>query len=359
MELSSSLLRKVFWKNLYFLSRLIKIFSFNKINIRVVVIYAARIGHLIMTPELARINRKEYRKKGIIIIDFMILYYRYRSDSYTDQFIVEYIKNNNIFIPSIFMPNKNGPEWLSSEYPNLVFNSDPTADADTENELIKYSPSKNLQKFRRKKIQKVLKDFELEVGDKWICVLVRDGAYLRSTYPQISWNHHDYRDHDANLFIPAIRHLLNAGYKVFRMGSVANNRLEITDINFVDYAFNEKRSQQADFALWTNCAFAITTSSGIDFLANLNRRPLGIIDAVPVDYEYNSVSTILNYRKHRIRGTSRFLTKNEIIRLGLGRALSSENFTRQNVELVLSDSQEILFHISEFERLVRNKNYFI
>jgi putative glycosyltransferase (TIGR04372 family) len=359
MELSTSLLRKVFWKNLYLLSRLIKIFSFNKINIRVVVIYAARMGPLIITPELARVNRKKYREKGIIIIDFLILYYRYRSNNYKDQFIVKYIKNNNITIPSIFLPNKNGPEWLSSEYPNLVFNSDPTVDVDIGNKLIEYSPSKNLQKFRRKKIQRILKKFGLEIDDKWVCVLVRDGAYLRSTYPQISWNHHDYRDHDANLFIPAIRHLLNAGYKVFRMGSVANKRLEITDINFVDYAFNEERSQEADFALWTNCAFAITTSSGIDFLANLNRRPLGIIDAVPVDYEYNSASTILNYRKHRIRGTSRFLTKNEIISLGLGKAFYLDNFTRQNIELVLSDSQEILLHISEFERLVRNKNYLI
>jgi putative glycosyltransferase (TIGR04372 family) len=359
VELSSSLLRKVFWKNLYFLSRLIKIFSFNKINIRVVVIYAARIGHLIMTPELARINRKEYRKKGILIIDFMVLYYRYESKSYKDQFITKYIKNNNVFIPSVFLPKKNGPEWLNSEYPNLVFNSDPTLDSDIENKLMDFPPSKNLQKFRRRKIQRILKNFGLEVGDKWVCVLVRDGAYLRSTYPQISWKHHDYRDHDANLFIPSIRHLLHAGYKVFRMGAIANKRLEITDINFVDYAFDVRRSQEADFALWTNCAFAISTSSGIDFLANLNRRPLGIIDAIPVDYEYNSALTILNYRKHRIRGTSRFLTKNEITSLGLGRALSSENFTRQNVELVLSDSKEILLYISEFERLVRNKNYLI
>jgi len=332
-----------------FLSKTISIICFGKVNFRIVIIYAARIGPIILVPELARISRKIIKRdKKICIIDFLILYDRYRSPILKNQTLINYWRTKNIFLPKFLLPEDNGPEWLNKYFPKLVFNADPTADIELGFNFVEHSPHSRLQTFKHKKVDRILASYGLSKGDKYVCILARDDRYLKETFPKIDWAHHDYRNHDIQLFVPSIDYLVNSGYKVFRMGYKCKEQVKFNHPLFIDYAFDKNHSQLSDFALWTNCSFAISTSSGIDFLANLNRRPLGIVDVVPVGYAHNSASTILNYRKHRL-SNGKYLTKDEIIAMGLGQAITSKDFDAKNVKLELSSSSEILEYVIKFE----------
>ena len=349
VQVNLNYIRMLFWLSFSLLFKIVSKICFGKLKARIVIIYSARIGPIILVPELARINRKLIRKrKKIFVIDFLILYDRYKSSELKNETLIKFWRTKNIFLPKLFLPKKNGPEWLNKYFPELVFNTDPSADIELGFNLLEYDPHPRLKKYKHKKVDRILASYGLSKGDKYVCILARDNRYLKETFPEINWTHHDYRDHDIQLFIPGIEYLVNSGYKVFRMGYKCNERVKFTHPLFIDYAFSENHSQLSDFAIWTNCSFAITTSSGIDFLANLNRRPLGIIDAIPVNYQYNSASTILSYRKH-LFNNEKYLTKDEIISLGLGQALDNQDFVRKNVKLELSSSGEILESIVKFE----------
>lgn len=345
----------------FFLSSIFKSISkicFGKVKFRIVVVYASRLGPLIMSPELARISRKYIKENDkIIVFDFLVFYYRYSKSELRFQTMLRYWQRKNLSLPSYLLPKKNGPEWLNAHFPELVFNKDSTDDREDGPRLIDYSPHSNLYKYKSRTIKQILAKYGVHEGEKYVCILVRDDNYLKQMYPSIDFSHHDFRDHDVQLFVPAISYLIDCGYKVFRMGYLPKNKTNFKHPMFFDYACDANASLLSDFALWTNCSFAISTSSGIDFLANLSRRPLGLIDIVPVNYAMNSTSTILSYRKHLF--DNKYLNKADIINLGLGEAFHSEDYRRKDVILELSSSTEILECIRVFERSTRLKNYLL
>jgi putative glycosyltransferase (TIGR04372 family) len=350
-------LYKYWWKYLYTFFKGVELVTFNRVRVRIVVLYGSRVGPLIITPELARISRKEeYLKNRLIIVDLFILYLRY-GEQQIDNTIIKFWKNQHIFLPSGLLPAENGPEWLLENYPNLMFKQDSTDDTDVEYPLINHPPKNQISNYKTRQIKQILHNFKLTEKDKWVCLLVRDELYLNKTFPNINWKHHDYRNHDVQLFIPSITFLIRAGYKVFRMGAAAKDRVNLEHPNFIDYVFTEGKSQLTDFALWTKCSFAITTSSGIDFLASLNRRPVGIIDAVPVNHQYLSTQEVLNYKKHLNLEDNRILTKSEIIEIGLGNSYFSEEYQNKGVKLELSSPLEIMQNVRSFEKKVRENGY--
>ena len=54
-------------------------------------------------------------------------------------------------------------------------------------------------------ITRQLKKYNITRDNKIVCLIVRDDAYLKSTYKNFNWNYHDYRDciveNYNNLFI--------------------------------------------------------------------------------------------------------------------------------------------------------------
>ena len=61
--------------------------------------------------------------------------------------------------------------------------------------------------FETIKVKKWLKERGWQEGEKIICVLVRDNAYL----PGNNWSYHDFRNSNISNFIPAMEFLANKG----------------------------------------------------------------------------------------------------------------------------------------------------
>ena len=126
--------------------------------------------------------------------------------------------------------------------------------------------------------EQILADLGIAPGQPFICLAVRDSAYLASTQPGRDWTYHRYRDSRIETYEPMVRRLADAGYVVLRMGAVVSEPLVTSSPGVIDYANSGLRSDFADVFLFANCAMCISSSTGIDSVAMLFRRPLILVN---------------------------------------------------------------------------------
>lgn len=126
-----------------------------------------------------------------------------------------------------------------------------------------------------------LEEMGLDLAQPFVCLHVRDGHYhkqhSRSTWQESkSW-----RNIELQSFGPAIEVLVREGFQVVRLGVHAKERLPGADEKRIfDYATNGFRSGLLDIVLASKCDFMISTSSGIDSLAQVFRKPLYLVGIV-------------------------------------------------------------------------------
>ncbi|NCX94748.1 MAG: TIGR04372 family glycosyltransferase, partial [Gammaproteobacteria bacterium] len=119
-------------------------------------------------------------------------------------------------------------------------------------------------------------------GMPWVCLLVRDAAYLNHHMPQQDWNYHNYRDADIDHYQKAALFLAERGYFVFRMGKVVSKKFGLNHPRVIDYANSDLNSDFLDIYLAANCHFFISTSAGLDGIAQIFRRPIVFTDLAPM-----------------------------------------------------------------------------
>lgn len=127
-----------------------------------------------------------------------------------------------------------------------------------------------------------LRDSGLSKDDKFVCLIVRDSSYKNHISPIIDWTYHDYRDSDIDDYSLAAMELAERGYWVFRMGKIVSKPFDCDHPRVIDYAMNNERNDLLDVWLTANCFFCISTGSGLDAIATIFRRPLALINCLPV-----------------------------------------------------------------------------
>jgi putative glycosyltransferase (TIGR04372 family) len=124
----------------------------------------------------------------------------------------------------------------------------------------------------------LLRDLRIPAGMPYVCLAVRDGAYLRAVDTVRNWDYHDYRDSKIADYEAMGARFVGRGYAVVRMGRIVESAMHSESPRVIDYANSSLRSDFADLWLFANCAFCITTSSGMDALASTKRRPMGFVN---------------------------------------------------------------------------------
>ena len=122
----------------------------------------------------------------------------------------------------------------------------------------------------------------------------------------------------------------------------------------IDYATNGKRSDFMDIYLGAKCAFCISTSLGLDNIANIFRRPIVLVDCVPLEIiRASRLNDIATFRKHWKRDEERFMTFQEIFESGAGQFMLSSEFEDMGIDLVESTPEEIAAVVLEIEERLR------
>ena len=83
----------------------------------------------------------------------------------------------------------------------------------------------------------------------FVCLIVRDSAYLDAHEPEKDWNYHNCRDSDIQNYVLAAEELADRGYFVIRMGAKVKAAMKTAHPKIIDYATNGIRSDFMDIYL--------------------------------------------------------------------------------------------------------------
>ena len=179
-------------------------------------------------------------------------------------------------------------------------------------------------------------------NDAFVCLNVRDSAYLQAHQPSFDYSYHDYRDCDIQNFVLAAEELAARGFHVVRMGAAVGKPIPSAHPRVIDYAANGMRSEFMDIYLGAKCAFCISVGSGFDAVPLIFRRPIVFANHVPVGYLNTFSSRFIGITKHHYgKAQERCLTLAEIVSHGVGFSLRAVDYRAQGIELIENTPEEI------------------
>jgi putative glycosyltransferase (TIGR04372 family) len=196
-----------------------------------------------------------------------------------------------------------------------------------------------------------LRALGINPGAKFVCLNVRDSAYLESTQPTIDWSYHDYRDCNVQNFVMAAEELANLGFYVVRMGAVVKTTMQSCHPMVIDYAASGARTEFMDLYLGAKCEFCVSVGSGFDAIPYIFRRPIVFVNHVPVGYLFTFAERFIALTKHHFSvRLGRYLNLTEILAEDLGFAAHAQEYDSQGVKLIENTPEEIRDVVIEMVR---------
>ncbi len=195
----------------------------------------------------------------------------------------------------------------------------------------------------------------IPTGTSFVCLIVRDSAYLNAHIPTNAWSYHSYRDCDIQNYVLAAEELADRGYFVIRMGAKVREAIKSGHPRVIDYATNGMRSDFMDIYLGAKCEFCISNGTGFDAVPNIFRRPIVYVDHVAlVAINTWSPRFLATTKKHWLRGESRFMTFREIFESGAAYFGLSSQYEDVGIDLIESTPEEIASVVLEMEARLKD-----
>jgi len=296
-----------------------------------------RIGHLAADAGILFSRRAISNSIGV---DFYFL----PKVGLSNQFLGEMVKRNfyvSKFVRYFYKINKYVP---GSE--KHIIHSSLTGSRDIEGLLEKsqhmfpFYPKENLIG------EKWLNSYGWELGNPFVCLLVRDNSYLsnNSYLKNNDWSYHNYRDSDISTYCDAAEWLANQGVWVIRMGKIMKKPFPLNHPKIIDYAFCNNKSDLLDIWLFANCCLCISTGTGPDMLSDIYRKPLLLLNFMPIIHTV-SWSNAIHISKHLYwSSTGKLLTMREYLNNAY---FDAEAYKENGIVVKDLTKEEILLAIKE------------
>ena len=188
---------------------------------------------------------------------------------------------------------------------------------------------------------------------KFVCLIVRDSAYLQQEYKKLGQlrdtSYHDYRNSDIETYVAGAEYLAEKGYVVFRMGKHMERPMRSDSQRIIDYAFSAERCDFLDIWLMANCAFCVSTGTGLDAIATIFRRPTLYLNFLPLGDIWSSQFCVTVPKKLYWQGSGRLLSVYEYMEHSYH---SSSDYDQNNLEIQALGSDEILNGVIEMNQRV-------
>ncbi len=255
------------------------------------------------------------------------------------------------------------PYWLMSPVrrANLIIpggkmhqiSADSHSDRDVHNLLDRYPSQLEFTHDEEVRGADELVRFGVPHGSEFVCLIVRDAAYLDAHQPK-DWSYHNYRDTDVKNYVLAAEELADRGYYVFRMGAKVCESFDSKHPKVIDYATNGMRTDFMDVYLGAKCAFCISSSTGFDAIPFIFRRPIVLVNLVPIGHLWTSRSMVIAItRRHYSIEAKRDLTLKEIFSCDVGYALKSVEYDSAKIELIENTQEEIRSVVVEMDERLK------
>ena len=277
--------------SLPFLIFLIIIYPF--IKIKVGFLRSDRIGHFTLNTELYLLEKK---KRGIKSLD---LFYLGR-DPTCNKTLEKLWRKELIILPRLFLQPLDLQIRLFKFLKFLRCGNTVCDERDVLNLLDQYPATIKLSDNDLIKGEKERLKIGLPKKAKFVCLIVRDSAYLEKIYVDPSTkkpkdvSYHNYRDAEINDFVNACETLTKLGYYVIRMGVVVKKPIKTVNKMIIDYAYNNLRTDFMDIYLASQCEFCLTTGTGFDGITLMFRKPNIYVNFVPFFFLRTECSKMLS-----------------------------------------------------------------
>lgn len=181
----------------------------------------------------------------------------------------------------------------------------------------------------------------IQADSPFVCLIVRDSAYLNTHLSDRDWSYHNYRDTNIQNYLLAAEELADRGYFVIRMGANVHEALKSENKRVVDYAYNGMRNDFMDIYLGAKCDFCISVGTGFDAIPVIFRRPIVYVNMVPLGFFATYRSQYLGITKHHHSILeNRELTLREIFSRGGFLAYASD-YESRDIQLIENSPEEI------------------
>ena len=327
--------------------------------VRIGVLNSNRIGHCASEPEIYLC--KQDADINVPEIPYVDLWYL----SGVEHFIYNRICNEQLirmwkrklriwsgFLPGLFL---NAVDRINRLIPGSeIHKADPTqSDLDTHNLYDQFPPHLNFLPEEEKRGQAEMGEMGIPQGVPFVCLYVRDSAYLDTVYGKGAWVYHNFRDSDIQDYVQAAEELADRGYYVIRMGAIVKDGIKTKNPKVIDYAVNGMRSAFMDIYLGAKCEFCISTGAGFDAVPVIFRRPIVFVNVTPPGYLYSYRAEFLSITKmHWLIGEARYMSFQEIFQSGVGFFLDTSEYEANGIKLIDNLPEDIKAVVVEMvERL--------
>jgi putative glycosyltransferase (TIGR04372 family) len=227
---------------------------------------------------------------------------------------------------------------------------------DVHNLLDRFPPHLEFNPEEEARGQTGMQAMGIPQGTPFVCLIVRDSAYLADHIPLGDWVYHNYRDSDIQNYILAAEELAGRGYFVIRMGVKVREAMKTKHPRVIDYATNGMRSDFMDIYLGAKCKFCISTATGYDGVPEIFRRPLVIVNDHSLECVRSwNASDLTIVKKYWLRKDHRYMTFLEILKSGAGRFLTTQQFEESGIELIENTPEEIAALALEMDDRLKGK----
>ncbi len=169
-------------------------------------------------------------------------------------------------------------------------------------------------------------------------------------HPEMAY--HGYRTATIQTYQASIARLIEAGFRVIRLGEANLDRLDLPADRYVEVPSWEGNDGAADLYVLARCAFGLAQNSGPIWVAAAFGRPV-LRTNTPFEHlnlPYNDdISLFKHYRRI---GSDEFMNYREILEAGIPLLFMDEDIAKAGVELVENSAEELLAATEEM--LARN-----
>ena len=195
----------------------------------------------------------------------------------------------------------------------------------------------------------LLQSLGIEQGKPFVCLHVRDKAYLDKVHPYFpreEWSYHDFRDADIDTYIPTVNYLASLGIFTIRMGYMVEKKFEVNNPYVIDYA-SHYRSDFGDIYLSAKCKFFIGSEGGLICVPWMFTTPVAYTNRVPVTIGGRHKSNVYITKKLWWKEKKRFMTFREVYESEANIWYTTQDYQAHHVEVVDNTPEEILGLVKE------------
>jgi putative glycosyltransferase (TIGR04372 family) len=273
-----------------------------KYKIRIALLNVNRIGHLVLNTEVSLRgvvkggNTSQNNIERLILIAPTLPYHNVSNE----QLVKMFVRHENVYQSWFFY--RFISVWYKFLLKTQFFFRTSHATNSAEYELFNATRPTISFNVNEVKVGNIFLN-KIGVGNKkYVCVFQRDSNYLKIKENK-SQEDRDCRDADIDAIIPSIRYLIDKGYYVIRVGSLAKDKVSFQHKMFIDYPFTKYVSDFNDIYIVANSSFLVGASSGICDVAALFDVPRLVINAVPFGHSTVGKKTMFIPKKLSKKGS--------------------------------------------------------